>query len=83
MSLISTALPAADLRLGSGCPTCGSARISRLDLSLTDGTPVVFTTCRGCESRSYAGPDGHLAVRDVLARTVKPGKGSVPARAGA
>ncbi len=66
--------------LASSCPSCGSPRVLRLDLQLTDGTPVVFTSCRGCERRWYVGPDGDLAVGDVLARTVKPGKGSVPAR---
>jgi hypothetical protein len=75
----------ADTRSGpfvgaDACPSCGSGRVIRLDLHLTDGTPVVFTSCRGCESRWYVGPDGDLAVGDVLARSVKPGKGSVPAR---
>lgn len=80
MSVTSTYLPPTTAAR-TGCPACGSARVSRLDLSLTDGTPVVFTTCRGCESRSYAGPDGDLAVLDVLTRTVKPGKGRLPERA--
>ncbi len=62
------------------CQACGSGRVLRLDLCLTDGTPVVFVSCRGCERRSYEGPDGGLDVGDVLARTVKPGKGRVPER---
>ncbi|HEY5335421.1 MAG TPA: hypothetical protein VIJ71_05305 [Mycobacteriales bacterium] len=62
------------------CPTCGSGRVICLDLTLTDGTPVVFLSCRGCERRAYFGPDGDLDVVDVLTRTVKPGKGSVPER---
>lgn len=81
MSATSTFPPAPLLESGVACPSCGSGRVIRLDLSLTDGTPVVFTSCRGCERRFYAGPDGDLAVGDVLARTVKPGKGSVPERA--
>jgi hypothetical protein len=76
MSASSTFLSAAPATASSaGCPACGSGRVIRLDLALTDGTPVVFTSCRGCERRSYSGPDG-----DVLARTVKPGKGSIPGR---
>ncbi|MGH3743945.1 MAG: hypothetical protein ACRDTP_03705 [Mycobacteriales bacterium] len=63
------------------CPTCGSGRVICLDLTLTDGTPVVFVSCRGCERRAYFGPDGGLDVVDVLSRSVKPGKGSVPERA--
>lgn len=63
------------------CPTCGSGRVICLDLTLTDGTPVVFLSCRGCERRAYFGPDGDLDVGDVLSRSVKPGKGSVPERA--
>jgi hypothetical protein len=74
LSTITSARPGA-------CTTCGSGRVIALDLQLTDGTPVVFVSCRGCETRSYVGPDGDLEVRDVLARSVKPGKGSVPARA--
>ncbi|HEX7354315.1 MAG TPA: hypothetical protein VF288_05725 [Mycobacteriales bacterium] len=62
------------------CPTCGSGRVIQLDLTLTDGTPVVFVSCRGCERRAYFGPDGGLDVSDVLSRSVKPGKGSVPER---
>lgn len=63
------------------CPTCGSGRVICLDLTLTDGTPVLFVSCRGCERRAYLGPQGGLDVVDVLSRSVKPGKGSVPARA--
>lgn len=63
------------------CATCGSARVIVLDLRLTDGTPVTFLSCRGCETRSYAGPDGVLEVNDVLARSMKPGKGTMPQRA--
>lgn len=62
------------------CPTCGSRRVVCLDLRLTDGTPVVFMSCRGCERRAYLGPDGDLGVADVLTRALKPGKGSLPAR---
>jgi hypothetical protein len=81
MSASSTFLSAAPATASSaGCPACGSGRVIRLDLALTDGTPVVFTSCRGCERRSSSGPDGDLAVGDVLARTVKPGKGSIPGR---
>ena len=68
-------------RHGGHCPACASQRVVRLGMRLTDGTPVVFTSCRGCGQRFWDSPEGKLDVVDVLRRTRKPGVGRVPDRA--
>lgn len=76
-----TAGPAAPVDLGSltqpgarrgTCTACGSTRVTRIEMSLTDGTPVDFTSCLQCEHRSWATLDGTVLSReDVLARTTR------------
>lgn len=71
-----TAVPAA---LGSltqqasthACRRCGSNRVTRLAMHLTDGTPVVFVSCHRCEERSWEHDGMELTRDDVLARTRK------------
>jgi hypothetical protein len=58
-------------RRGSGCEACGSHRVTSLTLTLTDGTPVEFTSCHACEQRSWVGPNGPLDRGTVLERTRK------------
>jgi len=58
-------------RTGGGCARCGSDRVTSLTLTLTDGTPVSFTSCHGCEHRTWVGPEGDLDRETVLARTRK------------
>lgn len=54
----------------ANCRMCGSDRVTRIGMQLTDGTPVDFTSCLACERRSWEQPDGTLLSReDVLART--------------
>ena len=45
------------------CRVCGSDRVTRIAMKLTDGTPVDFTSCQACEHRSWQHTDG-----DVLSR---------------
>ena len=54
------------------CHSCGSAQVTRLAMTLTDGTPVDFTSCRGCEARRWEHDGVALSVQDVLGRTRKP-----------
>lgn len=54
------------------CPACGSARLTSITMTLTDGTPVRFCNCRACEHRSWQDGTGVLDVASVLARTTKP-----------
>ena len=73
----SGAVPAAPLgsltqrehRIDSTCSWCGSPRVTRLTMSLTDGTPVEFTSCHRCEHRSWVHGGDALSVDNVLDRT--------------
>ena len=59
-------------RSGPRCTGCGSARVTSIALTLTDGSPVRFTSCHVCEHRSWAEGDRPLAFDTVLAKTRKP-----------
>ena len=54
------------------CRACGSTRVTRLALHLTDGTPVTFSSCHRCEHRSWEHDGLVMNVDDVLHRTRKP-----------
>ena len=57
-------------RGGVHCRSCGSGRVTRLSMNLTDGTPVDFTSCHRCEHRTWESTaDGVLPVATVLDRT--------------
>ena len=61
-------------RTGSGCRACGSERVTRIAMNLTDGSPVEFTSCHRCEHRTWEeqGTDGLLLpVARVLDKTRK------------
>ncbi len=58
-------------RPAAACRGCGSAHVTRLSMSLTDGTPVDFTSCHRCEHRIWEDADGELSVDGVLQRTRK------------
>ena len=49
----------------------GSPHVTRLSMSLTDGTPVQFTSCHRCEHRMWEHADGELSVDGVLERARK------------
>ena len=54
-------------RAGVVCAVCGSGHVTRLSLSLTDGTPVDFTSCHRCEHRAWSRTTGDpIAVDTVL-----------------
>ena len=53
------------------CRGCGSPHVTRLSMSLTDGTPVQFTSCHRCEHRTWEHADGELSVDGVLERARK------------
>lgn len=59
-------------RAGHGCPACGSARVTKIAMSLTDGSPVEFTSCHACEHRVWQAAGGDvLPVSHVLDKTRK------------
>jgi hypothetical protein len=51
------------------CQACGSSRVTRLSMNLTDGTPVDFTSCHRCEHRTWEHGGDALSVNSVLDRT--------------
>jgi hypothetical protein len=53
------------------CAACGSARVTSLAMTLTDGTPVQFTSCHACEHRSWVAYGEALDRAGVLERTRK------------
>jgi hypothetical protein len=68
------------------CVACGSPKLTQIAMTLTDGTPVQFTSCRHCEHRRWThdtsagvggsgtggSGDGHvLPVDSVLSKATK------------
>jgi len=53
------------------CPECGSSRLTTLAMTLTDGTPVRFSSCHECEHRTWVHEGGELQFADVIARATK------------
>ncbi len=60
-----------DHRNGALCRGCGSPHVTLLRMSLTDGTPVEFTSCHRCEHRSWEHAGTQLTVESVLDRARK------------
>ena len=60
-----------DHRVAAECRGCGSPHVTRLSMSLTDGTPVDFTSCHRCEHRTWEHGGDPLSVEGVLARARK------------
>jgi hypothetical protein len=60
-----------DNRHGALCTECGSTRVTRLSMKLTDGTPVQFTSCHQCDHRTWESEGGELSREGVLARSQK------------
>ena len=62
-------------RAGAACRACGSERVTRIAMALTDGSPVQFTSCHRCEHRTWeettSGVGDVLPVQRVLDKTRK------------
>jgi hypothetical protein len=58
-------------RSGELCPSCSSPRLTSLAMTLTDGTPVSFSSCHNCEHRVWSDNRGRLDFADVLSRATK------------
>ena len=54
------------------CPACGGAQLTTLSMTLTDGTPVRFASCRRCEHRRWESAGDELSIVRVLEHTRKP-----------
>ncbi len=61
---------------GTGtCEVCGSARLTRLHLTLADTTDVTFVSCHDCEHRAWFPFDGDgtsLSREEVVRRSGRP-----------
>ncbi|MBC3762857.1 hypothetical protein H7K62_14255 [Quadrisphaera sp. RL12-1S] len=51
------------------CPACGADQLTVLSMTLTDGTAVRFSSCRGCEHRQWDAQDTTLTITEVLERS--------------
>jgi len=69
MPLVSLTQPGA--RAGEGCEACGSARVTRIAMTLTDGSPVQFVSCLSCEHRTWQQSGKQLTLRRVLTKATK------------
>lgn len=56
----------------TSCAACGAGRVTRLAMTLTDGTPAVFTSCTRCEHRGWESEGAALSIEDVVDRTRRP-----------
>lgn len=52
-------------RAGAACRACGSERVTRIAMALTDGSPVQFTSCHRCEHRTWEEQGSRTAVLPV------------------
>jgi DNA-directed RNA polymerase subunit M/transcription elongation factor TFIIS len=64
-------LTQAGTRPSGSCPECGSARMTALAMTLTDGTPVEFASCHDCEHRQWSHEGTPLGFAAVIERTTK------------
>jgi len=58
-------------RSPDGCVACGSTRLTRLSMNLTDGGSVDFVACHHCEHRRWEEAGSDVPVADVLLRTAR------------
>ena len=58
-------------RAPGGCVSCGSRRLTRLSMNLTDGGTVDFVSCHHCEHRRWEEAGADVPVAEVLLRTAR------------
>lgn len=66
MSLVTT--PTASLAI---CSTCSGNRVTEITMTLTDGSSVDFTSCHGCETKSWKQDGRELDISTVLGKAQK------------
>ena len=66
MSLVTT--PTRQL---ASCPTCASTRVTKIAMTLTDGSPVDFLSCHACERKSWSQSGHELDIATVLTKAQK------------
>lgn len=55
----------------AACPSCGGTRLTKIAMTLTDGSPVDFTSCHTCEHKSWLQNGNPLPIDAVLAKAQK------------
>ncbi|MFC3687780.1 hypothetical protein [Aquipuribacter hungaricus] len=58
-------------RAPGGCVSCGSTRLTRLSMNLSDGGTVDFVSCHHCEHRRWEEAGADVPVAEVLQRTAR------------
>ncbi|MDQ1687083.1 MAG: hypothetical protein QOK42_58 [Frankiaceae bacterium] len=53
------------------CPACGGRRLTSIAMTLTDGSPVDFTSCHTCEYKTWLQNGKALDIDVVLAKAQK------------
>lgn len=66
MSLVTT--PTRTLAV---CGTCAGNRVTSIAMTLTDGSPVEFTSCHSCEATSWTQDGRELDITTVLGKAQK------------
>ncbi len=66
MSLVTT-----PTRRLSSCSVCSSRRVTAITMTLTDGSLVDFTSCHGCERKSWKQEGRELDIATVLGKAKK------------
>ena len=66
MSLVTT--PTSAL---ATCGSCRGTRVTRITMTLTDGTPVAFSSCHACEHKSWKQAGRELDITTVLVKAQK------------
>ncbi len=58
-------------RDGGACSACGSDRVTKIGMSLTDGSRVEFVSCHRCERRGWTESGQAVSVNGVLDKVRK------------
>ena len=53
------------------CGTCAGNRVTAITMTLTDGSPVDFTSCHSCETKSWKQNGRELDITTVLGKAQK------------
>ena len=53
------------------CGTCSGNRVTSITMTLTDGSPVDFTSCHSCETKSWKQNGQELDITTVLGKAQK------------
>jgi hypothetical protein len=48
------------------CGECAGTFLTRLAMTLTDGTPVTFVSCHQCEAKAWVAADGSALALDAV-----------------